>query len=89
MGLGRFMIRAKRALSPLSGGSKSKHGTHNLLLDRLNLWALAVQCKPAKGRSDDSGSAASPMIKLTKYGKEEEENTHSWNCFPSPRGVSP
>ena len=54
-------------------------------LDRLKVWALAAQYEPAKGRFDEGGQAASPMIKSAK---DREEEQCSWNCSPSSRGGS-
>ena len=45
--------------------------------DCLNLWASTVQCKLAKGQSDDGGTTASPMTKSAKDDELEEES------FPS------
>ena len=56
-------------------------------LDRMNLWASTVQCKPAKEKSSDNGPATSLMTKSTKDG-EAEESLSSWNCIPTPHGGS-
>ena len=46
-------------------------------LDFLNFWASVAQYEPIKGQSDEGGPTASPMIKSSKDGEEEEESTCS------------
>ena len=59
-------------------------GANYCYLDRLNHWALAAQCEPAKGQSGGGGPAESSKIKLLKDGDQEIEFASlELHTFPS------
>ena len=86
---GYYTIAGAKPLQPVDETLCSLliDGANCCYLDRLTLGASATQREHVKGRSDNDGSAASPIIESTKD-EEEKESLCSLNFLPSPRGGS-
>ena len=68
------VTRHSRVFRGLTGSQQTPgFGASHCYLDRSNIWVLAAQHEPEKGRFDDDGLAAFSMIK----------SANSWNCLPS------